>query len=106
MTLPAKLWIDTLGNSIPVGDDLSHEEWANAHGYELEDLLSQGWCRIQNVPPPYLLIDFQLPVNAAQAKAVSVLFQNRLDQIVVEYQGEAKSFKEGEGAERHVLVRK
>jgi hypothetical protein len=69
MCLPAKLWIDLDGNLHEVRD--SHEEWANAHGHELEDWLDHGWVRVQNVPPPYLWIDFRLPLNAAQAKAVA-----------------------------------
>lgn len=100
MTPPAKIWIDTQGTVHPVPD--SHEEWANRHGFQLEDLQSQGWVRIQNVPPPYLLIDFHRPVNAAQAKAVAVLFENRYDKIVVEYKGEARSFVDGEEAKAWV----
>jgi hypothetical protein len=50
------------------------------------------------VPPPYLLIDFQLPLTAAQAKAVKRLFENRFDQIMVEFRGEAKSFVDAEEA--------
>jgi hypothetical protein len=70
-----KLWLDLDGNLIPVGDDLSHEQWANRHGQEHETLLDAGWIRVQNLPPSYLFFDFRLPLNAAQAKAVGMLFQ-------------------------------
>lgn len=98
-----KLWIDLEGNLIPVGDDLSHEEWANQHGQELEALLDAGWVRVQNVPPPYLLIDFQVPLNAAQAVAVERFFENRFDQVVIEFRCEARSFVNWEEALAHVL---
>lgn len=98
-----KLWINLDGDLIPVGDNLSHEEWANQHGHELETLLNAGWVRVQNVPPPYLLIDFRLPLNAAQAKAVSVLFENRFEHVVIEYQGESRSFVDGEEAMKYAL---
>jgi hypothetical protein len=91
-----KLWIDLEGTAIPVHD--SHEEWANQHGHELEALLDAGWIRVQSVPSPYLLIDFQVPLNAAQAVAVGVLFEDRFLQIVVEFAGEARSFEDGEEA--------
>ena len=104
MSLSAKIWIDTEGNFHPVVD--SHEEWANQHGHELEALLDAGWVRVQNVPPPYLLIDFHVRLNAAQAKAVAVLFEDRFDQIMVEFAGEARSFVDAEEAMRYVLGRK
>jgi hypothetical protein len=43
----SKFWIDPHGTLIPVGDDLSHEEWANAHGYEQEKLLAQSYCSVE-----------------------------------------------------------
>jgi hypothetical protein len=101
MSLPAKIWIDTKGTVHAVLD--SHEQWANAHGFELEALLDAGWVRIQNVPPPYLLIDFHVALNAAQAKAVAVLFEYRYDQIVVEFRGVARSFVDGGEAKAWVL---
>jgi hypothetical protein len=103
MTIPAKIWIDTQGNLIPVDD--SHEEWANAQGQELEALLDAGWLRVQNVPPPYLLIDFHRPLNAAQAVAVSKLFEDRFDQIVVEFRGVARSFVGADEAMKYALSR-
>jgi hypothetical protein len=103
MTLPAKLWIDPEGTVHAVHD--SHEEWANAHGHELESLLDAGWVRVQSVPPPYLLIDFHVPLNAAQAIAVARLFEDRYDQIAVEFRGEARSFVDGEEAMAWVLGR-
>lgn len=53
-----KLWIDLEGNRIPVSD--SHEEYANAIGRELEDLLRTGWVRVQHVSPSYLYLDFRV----------------------------------------------
>lgn len=96
MTLPAKIWIDTQGTVHPVLD--SHEEWANSHGVELEDLQVQGWVRVQSVIPPYCYLDFHVPLTAAQAKAVAVLFENRYDQIVLEFRDETTSFVDGEEA--------
>jgi hypothetical protein len=103
MTLPTKLWIDLDGNLIPVAD--SHEQWANQHGHELEALLDAGWVRVQNVPPPYLLIDFHLPLNAAQVKAVSVLLETPFSLYVVEFCGEARSFVDGKEAMALVMGR-
>ena len=100
-----KLWIDLEGNLISVPDTLSHEEWANAMGHELEALLDAGWVRVQSVIPPYLLIDFRLPLKAAQAVAVGRLLENRYEQVVVEYQGQARSFMDGEEAMRWVIGR-
>jgi hypothetical protein len=88
-----KHWIDLQGIAIPVSD--SHEEWANQHGHELETLLDQGWIRVQNVPPPYLYLDYRLPLNAPQAAAVRGLLENRFEQIVVEFGGEVRRFVDG-----------
>jgi hypothetical protein len=88
-----KLWIDLEGNLIPVPD--SHEEYANSIGQELEALLDQGWVRVQNVPPPYLYLQFCLRLNALQAAAVRGLLQNRFNQIVVEFGGIVWSFVDG-----------
>jgi hypothetical protein len=85
-----KLWIDLQGIAIPVPD--SHEEYANSIGHELEDLLETGWVRVQSVPPPYLYLDFRLPLNALQIAAVRGLLENRFKQIVVEFGGEVRRF--------------
>jgi hypothetical protein len=98
-----ELWIDLDGTLIPVPE--SHEEWANAHGYELETLLDAGWVRVQNVPPVYLFLDFRLRLNASQANAVGGLLQNRFEQVVVEFVGECKCFRDGEEALGHVVGR-
>ena len=98
-----KFWLDLDGNLLPVHE--SHEEFANAMGLELEDLLAQGWLRIQNVPPPYIYLDFHLPLNARQAKAVVMLFQNRFEQVVIEFRCEARSFRDGEEAMAWVMGR-
>jgi hypothetical protein len=96
-----KLWIDIEGNLIPVQD--SHEEWANDHGHELEQLLDAGWVRVQDVPPAYLYLDFRLPLKAGQAKSVAVLFENHVDQVVIEFKGEARSIGYGEEALKFTL---
>ena len=80
-----------------------HEESANQHGHELEALLDAGWIRVQAVLPPYLLIDFLVPLNAAQIVAVGQLFENQFDQIVIEFVGETRSFVDGEEAMRYAL---
>ena len=95
-----KLWLDLDGNQIPVLD--SHEEWANAHGHELESLLDAGWVRVQNVPPSYLYLDFRLALNTRQAVTVGVLFENRFEQVVVEFRGEIRTFTHQDDALRHV----
>jgi hypothetical protein len=100
-----KLWIDLDGNLIPVGDDLSHEEWGQQHGHELEELLDGGWVRIQAVIPPYLYLDFRRRLTAAQAVAVRSLFEDRFEQIVVEFAGEARSFTDGGEAMAYALSR-
>jgi hypothetical protein len=98
-----KLWIDVEGNLIAVPDSISHEEWARAQGHELEALLDAGWVRVQNVPLSYLFLDFKLPLNALQAAAVGVLFEDRFVQIVVESGGEVREFVDGEEAMGYVL---
>lgn len=102
-TVMAKLWIDLDGNLIAVPDSISHEEYAHSIGQELESLLAQGWLRIQKVPPPYLLIDFHIPLNAAQAMAVGVLFENRFSVYVVEFRGEAREFRDAGDAMAWVM---
>jgi hypothetical protein len=92
-TVVRKLWIDLEGIPIPVSD--SHEQWAQEHGCELEDLLDKGWVRVQAVPPPYLYLDYQLRLNALQAVAVGQLFDDRFEQIVVEFGGIVRSFVDG-----------
>jgi len=103
--LMQKLWVDPEGNVIPVPDSHSHEEYANSIGHELEDLLAQGWCRIQNVPPPYLLIDVHLPLTAPQAEAIRRLFENRFSVYVVEFRGVVREFGDGVVAMAWVLGR-
>ena len=98
-----KFWLAPEGTLHPVQS--SHEEWANQHGQELEDLLGQGWVRVQAVVPPYLYLDFHRPLTTAQTKAVSVLFQNHFDQVVIEYQGDAQNFTDGAAALNYVLSR-
>jgi hypothetical protein len=98
-----KLWIDLQGILHPVPD--SHEEWANRHGHELEALLDAGWVRVQLVPPPYLLIDFKVRLNAAQVGVVGRLFENRFSVVVVEFGGVVREFTDGEEAMGYVLVR-
>jgi hypothetical protein len=91
-----KLWIDLEGNHIPVPD--SHEEWANRHGHELEELLDAGWVRVQDVPPLYLNLDFRLPLNEGQADAVGRLLRDDgFGRIVVEVAGVVREF--GDAAE-------
>jgi hypothetical protein len=98
-----KLWINLDGSFIPVLD--SHEEWANRHGFELEALLDAGWVRVQAVIPPYLYLDFRLRLTAAQAVAVGILLQNRYEQVVIEFRGEARCFTDSGEAMRHALGR-
>lgn len=98
-----RVWIDLEGTLLPVHD--SHEEFANPMCQELEALLDAGWVRVQNVPPHYLLIDFKVRLTAAQAEAVGRLFENRFEQVVIEYQGVARSFVDGEEALMHALGR-
>jgi hypothetical protein len=50
---------------------------------------------VQAVPPAYLLIDFQIRLNALQAVAVGRLLENRFGQIEIEFGGEARSFVDG-----------
>jgi hypothetical protein len=80
-----------------------YEEWANQHGHELEALLDAGWNRVQAVLPPYLLIDFLFPLNAAQIVAVGRLFVNQFEQIVIEFVGETTSFADAEEAMRYAV---
>jgi hypothetical protein len=100
-----KLWIDLDGTLIPVGDDLAHEEWANRHGHGLEELLDAGWVRVQAVIPPYLYLDFRRRLTAAQAVAVRKLFEDRFEQIVVEFANVPKSFVDGGEAMEYALSR-
>lgn len=102
-TVMTKLWLDLEGNLIPVADDLSHEEWGQQHGHELEELLDGGFVRIQAVIPPYLYLDFRRRLTAAQAVVVRKLFEDRFDQIVVEYAGVARSFVDAEEAMEFTL---
>lgn len=103
MSHHGKFWLDLHGTLIPVPESQSHEEWANQLGHDLEELQALGWVRIQNVPPPYLLIDFQVHLNAAQAVAVAGLFGNRFERVVVEFRGEAREFMYGEEAMASVM---
>jgi hypothetical protein len=53
--------------------------------------------RVPNAPP-YLYLDFRLPLNARQTVAVRVLFENRFERILVEFRREARSFGDWEEA--------
>jgi hypothetical protein len=37
-----KLWVDLEGDLLAVPDTISHEEWANQQGHDLEALLARG----------------------------------------------------------------
>src|SRR5947209_2711946 len=87
-SIMTKFWIDPEGTLHPVGDDLSHEEWSQQHGHELEELLDGGFVRIQAVIPPYLYLDFRRRLTAAQAVAVRKLFEDRFEQVVVDFRGD------------------
>lgn len=67
--------------------------------------MKEGWLRIQNVPPSYILIDFHVPLNAAQTDVVGQFFENRYERIVVESQGESQEFVDGDEAMGYVLKR-
>ena len=45
-----KLWLDLDCNLVPVSENKSHAEWANALGQELEALLGVGGFGIQITP--------------------------------------------------------
>jgi hypothetical protein len=59
------------------------------------------------VPPAYLYLylDFKVPLNALQAVAVNVLFENRFEQVVVEIGGVVQTFTDGKEAMKHALGR-
>jgi len=90
-----KLWIDPDGIAIPVPESQSHEEWANEMGLELEDLLDQGWVRIQNLPA-YIYLDFRFRLNALQAVTVGRLVGGAVWRVVVESGGEVRRFGDRE----------
>ena len=58
------------------------------------------------VIPPYLYLDFRRRLTAAQAVAVKKLFEDRFQQVLIEFRGEARSFVDGGEAMRYVLGRK
>lgn len=56
------------------------------------------------MPPHYLLIDFHVPLNAAQAEAVKRLFESRFEQVV-EFGGGVQAFTDGDVAMKYILAR-
>jgi hypothetical protein len=58
---------------------------------------------VQNVPLLYLYLDFRVRLNASQANAVGGLFENRFEQVVVEFRGGCRSFRDGEEAMRYAF---
>jgi hypothetical protein len=99
-----KLWIDPEGTLHPVGDDLSHEQWANRHkNAALETLLQAGWIRVQMVVPRYLYLDYQLPLTEGQVTSVARLFENQVAVVLVDFGGESMTFADTAEAKRFVL---
>ena len=63
-----------------------------------QHVFDAGWVRVQNVPPPYLYLDFRLRLNAHQVVAVGNLFEDRFSRYVVEFRGLVREFGDGEEA--------
>lgn len=83
-------WIDPQGKQFlvnSVGNDtkLSHEDWANQNGYDLEEMFDDGWIRVQALTPTYLMIDHKKPsLGRRQSDSLYPFFMERYNRMILE----------------------
>ena len=83
-------WVDPKGesflvNSLPSDTKLSHEDWANKNGYDLEDMLEGGWIRVQAISPMYLMIDHKTGrLGKRQSDSLYPFFMGRYHRMILE----------------------
>ncbi len=87
-------------NDISGSTNLSHEEWANRHGFSLEKLLKKGWVRLQILAGKYFIADHNCSsgLNAYQQTSLFRFFssESKFPQIVVETPAGMKQFNDTE----------
>ncbi|MFO0822570.1 MAG: hypothetical protein U0792_05525 [Gemmataceae bacterium] len=102
-TRQAKYWVDPAGqfhlvSLVDEGDQLCHEEWAEQYHESLENLLEQGWVRIQHIYPLYTYIDYH-HISLAQIDALRLLLHTPSATTVIEVEGKAETFALAANAE-------
>jgi hypothetical protein len=98
-----RLWIDPDGNLFAVPENESHEEWAIKRDSSLEALFAAGWLRVSAIIPPFCYLDFRLSLTTRQADAVKGLLTSQFHKIVVERQGDPRTFTDAEDALKFCL---
>ena len=85
-------WIDPTGKSFLVNHSslesdtkLSHEDWANKNGLNLEKMLEGGWIRVQAISPMYLMIDHKSAcLGKRQSDSLYPFFVERYHRMILE----------------------
>ncbi len=85
-------WIDPKGKSFLVNNSslesdtkLSHEDWANKNGLDLEEMFEGGWIRVQAISPMYLMIDHKTAsLSRRQSDSLCPFFMERYHRLILE----------------------
>jgi len=85
-------WIDPKGKSFLVNNSslesdtkLSHEDWANKNGLDLEEMFEGGWIRVQAISPMYLMIDHKIAsLGRRQSDSLCPFFMERYHRLILE----------------------
>ena len=77
--------VQAWGGSLASDTKLSHEDWANKKGYDLEDMLEGGWIRVQAISPMYLMIDHKTArLDKRQSDSLYPFFMGRYHRMILE----------------------
>ena len=85
-------WNDPEGKSFLVNKSslesdtkLSHEDWANKNGYDLEEMFDAGWIRVQAISPSYLMIDHKkATLDRHQSDSLYPFFREQYHRMILE----------------------
>ena len=85
-------WVDPKGKiflvnhgSLASDTKLSHEDWANKNGLDLEEMLEGGWIRVQAISPMYLMIDHKTAsLGRRQSDSLCPFFMERYHRLILE----------------------
>jgi len=87
-------------NDISGNTNMSHEEWANRHGFSLEKLLKKGWVRLQVLANQYFIADHQSRKGLTSDQQMTLFrflsSESKFPQIVMETPSGIKQFRDSE----------